>query len=223
MVYTAKSTSDLEKFTNLLDQMLRIVWGEGWGVFSPENPTTNEATQTILPHITYNLIRRTITDGRGLKGQVFGSIPDPEHPGETITPIRQWFDCEMEFCVYAKTNKEALEWATRFEQLMDTYRGLFKEEGITEIVFEEENAPDVNSKYRQDIPHRTIRYIVRIERIVEIKSFELKQVGVQLKKLRLKTKTNGDEYITDIEKDDKQVKTHLGNKSFLDLYNEYLR
>lgn len=218
---TAHGAADLEKFTDMICKLLNIAWGNDWGIFSEENPTGNNPEETPLPHITYNLISRRSTEKRGLKGQTFAPIPDPEHEGETITPVRQWFDCIVEFCIYARTNAEATRLAQRFEEFMYTYRGFFKDEGITEIIFEEERAPEVNSLYRQDIPHRTIRYLVRIERIIEIRSYELRQVGLSLNRVDLHLQAGDMEFdsVFDDSPTPTRVQADLGNE-FLDLYHK---
>lgn len=210
--FTASSTADLEKLTDLIHKLLNIAWGENWGVFSEESPTDNAAEQHRLPHITYSLVSRKKAANMGVKHQTFAAFPDPDHEGETITPQRTWFDCKLEFCIYANTNKESRIWAQRFEEFMETYKGYFKQEGVSEILFEEELIPMMNTSYRQDLPRRTIMYFVRIERITEIRSFELSQVDTVINEPEQRP-------LVPLGSIQTNVKTHLGN-NFLDLYNE---
>ena len=42
--------------------------------------------------------------------------------------------------------------AERLEVFIESYRGYFKELGISEIIFQEEFSPGVSSQYRQDLP-----------------------------------------------------------------------
>jgi hypothetical protein len=173
---TADSSADIEKLTDMIYQLLNVVWKSNWGLFTDENPTGNNPDEIPLPHITYNLVHRTHTKGRTVKQTQFDSFPDEENPGHNITMYRTWFTCVMEFCMYAATRKEATRLAQRFEEFMETYNGYFKSQGISEIVFMEELIPTISANYRQDIPHRTVRYEVRIERITSIRSAHLKQV-----------------------------------------------
>lgn len=221
---TAKTTADLEKLTDMIHKLLNIVWGESWGIFSEESPTDNDAEKACLPHITYNLVNRVHTDKKTVKWSRFASEPDPLHKGETITHYKCWFTCNVEFTIYDDTNKGARVTTQKFEEFMETYIGYFKQEGISEILFKEETAPGVNSDYRQDLPYRTLRYEIRIERTMTISSYDLNQVDIKLSEIDVDMQVqhpsgNIDEYASSLTQDN-AVKTHLGPSNFLDLYNQ---
>lgn len=222
---TAKDTADLDKLTDMIYKLLDIAWGDKWGVFSEERPTDNDADNTPLPHITYNLIHRVHTEKKTVKWQQFASEPDPIHKGETITQYKCWFTCQVDFTVYDDTNRGARLTAQRFEEFMETYIGYFKQEGISEIIFKSEKAPDVSSSYRQDIPYRTLCYEVRIERILAVSSYDLHRVDVILHDVDVDmnvVKPDGtliDTYQSEFY-DENPVKTHLGSSNFLDVYNK---
>ena len=174
--YTAQSTADIEKLTDMIHTLLNAVWGSDWGVFSNEDPTDNDSMQAPMPHIVYNLVSRRITEDKQLKRKQAGTFPDEDHPGHNITKYSMMFDCELEFAIYAQSRIEATRTAQRFEEFMEDYKGYFKEQGISEILFLEESRPDVSTEYRQDIPHRIVTYLVRIERISIVRSVHLKEV-----------------------------------------------
>lgn len=174
----ADDNCDLDGFTDLIHDLLNRVWGPNWGIFTSESPTGNDPEVSPTPHITYNLLRREPADKKSLKRKQFKTFADKDNPGHNITLYRQWFDCAMEFVVYTKTNKEATRVAQRFEEFMETYTGYFKQKGVSEIVFNSEEGPSVSSESRQDIPHRTVRYFVRIERITPVRSIHLKQIDI---------------------------------------------
>jgi hypothetical protein len=223
--FTAKSNADLEKLTDMIHKLLNIVWGEGWGVFSEESPTDNDAEKAPMPHITCKLVDRTHTDNKAVKWSKFASEPDPEHEGETISSQRCWFTCELEFVIHAVTNREARIIAQRFEEFMETYVGYFKQEGVSEIIFKREKAPNVDSSTRQDIPHRSLCYQVRIERIITVSSYQLKQVDLMLKEVDVDVELVQPDGATDnfqstFNDDSEPVRTHLGPSNFLDIYNK---
>lgn len=172
----SKGNLDIERLTDLMKQMLDRVWGTGWGIFSSESPTGNDPETTVTPHITYNVARRTPAKNKGLKQRPFQSFPDPEDNDHHITIYRRWFECQVDFVIYAKTNHEAMAIAQEFEDFMDAYIGFFKEKGIAEIVFLSEESPKVSSENRQDIPTRTIRYSVTIERPVAVRSIHFQEI-----------------------------------------------
>lgn len=222
---TANSNADLEKMTDTIHRLLSIVWGDGWGVFSEESPVDNEAEKAQMPHITYNLVSRTHTQSKNVKWARFHSEEDPEHEGESLTHYKCWFTCQVEFTIYDDTNRGTRNWAEKFETFMENYMGYLKQEGISEIIFKEESAPSVNSNYRQDLPYRTLRYEVRIERTIVESSYDLNQVDIVLNEIDINAKVkhpsgNVDDYKAQVTKDN-PVKTHLGNNQFLDLYNQH--
>jgi hypothetical protein len=210
---TAAKSADLGDLTDMIHRLLPMVRGEKWGVFSEEAPTGNDAEQMVMPHIAFNLTSRVHTANRAAKWQRFGSEPDPEYPNETISFYRSWYTCQVDFTIYARTNKEARQTAEWFEQFMETYSGYFKEQGISEIIFREEKAPGVNSFYRQDLPYRTLCYEVRIERIMTIRSYDLNKLDVVIQEPTI---------VADIapEERNQSVSTHLENNNFLDVYNQ---
>lgn len=206
----------MEKLTDMIYSLLKIVWGEDWGTFSEEKPTDNDPDTQKLPHITYSLAHRQHMANRTVKRTQFASEPDPEHEGHNITYHKNWFTCELHFTIYHDTNKGARQIAERFEEFMDTYVGYFKQEGVSEIIFKEELAPNVNSDYRQDLPYRTLIYEANIERTLVIRSYDLHQVDLVL--LESKPKTADDaESPTD---ESQSVITNLGLNNFLELYNQ---
>jgi hypothetical protein len=173
----ADGNLDLDQFTDLIKETLDKVWGRDWGTFSDENPTDNDPSEALMPHITYNLVERTIAGEMGAaKRKFFDQEEDPDNPGHHITHYRIWFNCELEFCIYAKTRREAMKLAQRFEIFMEDYTGYFMQKGVSHINFQVERSPQVSSEYRQDIPHRTVRYSVRIERITTVRSIDVTQV-----------------------------------------------
>lgn len=174
--YTADSTADVEKLTDMIHKLLNAVWGSDWGVFSDDDPTDNDSLQAPMPHITYNLVSRRVSDEKALKRKELETLPDHDNPGHNITKYSMYFDCELEFAIYAQSRIEATRTAQRFEEFMEDYKGYFKQQGISEILFLEESRPNVSTEYRQDIPHRIVTYFVRIERISLTRSVHLKEV-----------------------------------------------
>lgn len=216
--FTSEGTMDLDTFMDALHKMLNRVWGIEWGVFSDESPTGNDIENTPLPHVTYNLASRKIdTDKGGIKAKQFGSFPDPDHEGHNITLFKQWFNCTVDFVVYAARRREAAVIAERLEVFIESYRGYFKELGISEITFQEEFSPGVSSQYRQDLPHRTVRYLVRIERINAVRSVHLKEIEHIVKV----EKSSVPERVEREEPKSKQKIVENGLTNFLDLVDEH--
>lgn len=211
--FTANGTADIEDLTDSIHRLLNAVRGVGWGVFSSEYPTDNDPDNNPMPHVTYSLDRRVHTKDRNVKAQRFASVPDPEHRGENIQIYRTWFDCDLQFEIFADSNLDAMREAQRFEEFIEAYKGYFKEQGISEMVFKEERKSGVSNEYRQTFPKRTIVYTVRIERVQEIRSIDLKHVeGV------VKVGSNEKEDVLFQSCPDGANPQDLGNSNFLDIY-----
>ena len=132
-----------------------------------ESPTGNDIDSVDLPHITFNVVHRTASKGKiGVKARAMESIIDPENNDYTLILHRQWFDCIVEYLIFDKTNRDAQHVADRFEMFMDTYRGFFKEQGISEMLFQEEVDSKLSSKYKEGVPSNCLRYFMVLERIL---------------------------------------------------------
>lgn len=161
----AKGSLDLDGFFDRIEQLLKHAWGEDWGTFS-EAETNEEIPESVkLPLITYELIQRVPSLSRsGHKEIPLDSQPDPEDPRYRIDVWTRWFECEVEFKVFHKSRRAAREVAENFELLLDTWRGYFKDLGVTEFVFQSEVRPEVRQENRQTLAIRTLRYLVIYER-----------------------------------------------------------
>lgn len=151
-------------------------------VFSEDEPSHNDSEDVPLPHIVYDMTYREHTEqmSDGRKPRIIQVKPDPEQPGHNLTEATEFFDCVAEFVIYANTNRQAREWAEKFELFILTYTGYFKQKGIQEIVFLNEQRPEVSTKYRQDLPHRVLHYLVRIQRSRMLRSIRLSEIETEV-------------------------------------------
>lgn len=169
---TASGSMDYDTFTDEMSKLLRKAWGDDWGTFTEDEPTGTGGDDVILPVITYDIVERTRTKNglKSLDPVEFDTIPDPENPKHSVKLYRQWFDVMMEFRVFHNTNREARILMEEFETFVFTYKKYFKNLGISDIIFEKEKPPKVESRWSKDLPTRTLQYFVRIERITTIRS-----------------------------------------------------
>lgn len=211
MIYMSQGSMDLDQLTDLIKVTLDKVWGPGWGIFSDNDPTGNDPETTPMPHITYNLVSRVPVKEHGMARRLYDQLPDSEYPGHYISIYRQWFKCDVEFIIYARTRREATVTAFNFEEFMADYIGFFKHMGVNQIFFEHEESPDVSSQYRQDIPHRTVRYSVKIERNSTVRSGILKQVELEIVGTEL----------ADAIVEEEQQAPPVNNNDFIALYDQH--
>lgn len=171
----------IDQFTDSVKEVLDAAWDPGWGEFTSEWPTGNDPNVIPLPAITYELFHRVPSKSmKTIKPRNMGYVPDPDVPGGIIWHWSMWFDCLVDFGIWAKTNREAEDLKRRFEDMMMIYAGQFKKQGVSEILFISEMKPTVSTKWRQDIPHRALRYFVRIERIIPVRSDTLQKISAEI-------------------------------------------
>jgi hypothetical protein len=175
--YADGTVQSVDEFTDLVKFILDAAWGPDWGEFTIEYPTGTDPDNIPLPIITYELVRRRPSESiPALKPKPMQIIPDPDVPGHTITIYRQWFDCYIDFSFWHKTHREAEDLKNRFEDMMLAYAGYFKQKGVSEILFHEEGPEDISVKWRQDIPHRVLRYFIRLERVTTVRSVVINNI-----------------------------------------------
>ena len=194
---------DIEDFMEMLHRLMNVAWkrsdGQPWGTFSYEEPKsavpTNDSRMSlkgegVFPWITFDVQHRMPSKShKGLKPREFERLIPEDQPDDAIRVYRQWYDCRVEFAVFAPTNREAIDMLTRLEALLHQYTGLLKEMGISDIIFEEEvgSKNSSASSWSKDIPHRTATYYVRIERIVAVKESTLRAVEMEIRAKHLQS------------------------------------
>ena len=86
------------------------------------------------------------------KGQIYG----------------QFFDCIVQFNIFAAENKLANQVMEKFEELMIAYAGYFKKQGVRELYFKEQITDSEYNNFRETLSVRNIRYYVQIEKLTVI-------------------------------------------------------
>lgn len=180
-------------------------------VFSEDEPLGEDPEKVSLPHIAYDLVNRKHSEHfqTGNKPKTMKVYPDPDQEGHNLIEVSEWFDCVVEFCIYGRTRKEAKEWTKNLENFILTYTSHFRESGIQDITFQEESKNQVSTEYRQDLPHRRLRYLVRIQRMQTLRTIRLDDVDV-----RVVTPDAGEE---------DGIREVYPATEFMDLYNKNLR
>ena len=105
---------DIEKVAEILKQLCNAAWGSDWGELSPDIKYGEDETQLVLPQITVDINTRDVAEGiGGLKPRLVGIIDEVDDDGnltgDAFLTYRQWYDCNVEFNIYAHNAKEARE------------------------------------------------------------------------------------------------------------------
>lgn len=165
-------------------EMIHTLWNKVHAEcsFSEIEPLGTNPESINLPAVVYNLVHRKHSEhfSTGGKPKQINIFPDPEQEGCNIIQASEWFDCTVDFTVYASTKKDVKDWMKNLENFLLAYTGYFRDSGIQEILFQEEGPISVSTEYRQDLPHRRLRYLVRIQRIQNIRTIKLDDVDVKV-------------------------------------------
>lgn len=161
--------SDIDVMCEALSDVLNKIWGVDWGKFGPELTTdSTNPDEIILPQITYDYLVRKIPERFPKKPQLYTTIKevvDGKLTGDAFKVFRQWFDYVIEFQVWGETSIQARATMKNFESVINQATAFLKHHGVSKIIFLEESNTNSTKKFKDDVPSRGIRYLVRMETI----------------------------------------------------------
>lgn len=180
-MYKARGSMDLDSFTDMMNSLLARAWGENWGSFMIEEPTDDEESPAVFPMITFDTHERVRSKSHpSLDPILYEKIKDPREHQTQMKLYRMWFDVLVDFNIVHESNRNARILMEDFEDFLFTYKGVFKEYGISDMIFEKELKPTVVTRQQTTLSQRTLRYLVRIERITTIRSNTMNGIDIPL-------------------------------------------
>ena len=176
---------DLEQFAEILKRLCNAAWGNGWGELSPDLKKGENSSEIIVPQIVLDINTRDIAEGiGGLKPTLVDIIKETDEngqeTGDAFLIYRQWFDTNVEFNIYGRTNQEARQLQKKFENLLNVYTGYLKRNGISEMFFEREVSPKNSLNYNESTPMRCIYYYIRFESITPIRQSLINSINLEI-------------------------------------------
>src|SRR3990167_7618049 len=112
-------------------------------------------------------MKKPFTDPRKTKPQKHEFVSFPERDDSDYWHVieGQVFDTIVQFDLWAQTNRRA-EWlAVWFQDFFERYRWVWKYNGVKEILFWQQNADALVSRWRNDIVSRSIQLYFHTERL----------------------------------------------------------
>lgn len=176
---------DVEHLAEILKKLCNAAWGDGWGELSPDLKKGEDSSTIILPQITLDINTRDISEGfSGPKPILVDVVNETDEngnkTGDAFLLYRQWFDTNIEFNFYGRTNREARQLQKKFEKLISVYTGYLKRQGISEIFFLREVSAKYSLNYDESTPMRCIYYYIRFESITPIRQSLINSINAEI-------------------------------------------
>ena len=183
---------DVEQLASILKRLCNAAWGDGWGELSPDLKYGEDSSNLIIPQITVDINTRDVAEGLGSpKPTLFDVVKELDgegiETGDAFLMYRQWFDCNVEFNIYGRTNAEARKMRKKFENLLSVYAGYLKRNGVSEMMFEREVSPKSSLNYDESTPMRCIYYYIRFESITPIRQSLINSINLEIGASQLTT------------------------------------
>lgn len=167
----AKKNASLYDFIDMLSLIVEYAMKDLKVTFitdDQENILTDPEISFENPHITFKVISRVPT--KEYKPIARENIVECDENNEQRfgTVFGQTFDCIVQFNVFASENRVANTVMETFEELIISYAGYFKEQGVRELYFKEQITDTDYNNFRETLSVRNIRYYVQIEKLMVI-------------------------------------------------------
>lgn len=179
----ASKSASLNDFIKMVDKLVTLAMPSVKFVPEEEKVLTTDAMKDFnSPVITYKLISREPKEE--LKPRVREVISEEDELNESRLGqvFGQKFKCLVEFNIIASVYTEAEEVMEKFEDLIITYAGFLKKNGVSEILFNKQITDDYYTKYRETLSIRNLIYYVEIEKLTVIFKEKIKDIEILAQK-----------------------------------------
>lgn len=105
---------------------------------------------------------------------------DPDNPGYLNLVYGKFYDNMVGFTIWSLTNKEVIERAFWFEDLMEKYNWFFKMSGVNRVIFSSQEEDTFVDNDGKRIYGRKLIYFVRTEKITTVSEKVIEDVYINL-------------------------------------------
>lgn len=179
-IQTAEKSASMFDFIKMISKLSALVLKDLKVEFIPDenkNIVKNPELPLDHPVITYKVIHRKPKDE--LKPRIRQTIDEvtDDQTDERIGEVYgQKFKCLIQFNVFASVYDLAEQVMEKFEEMIFTYTGYFKKNGVAEIVFDQQLTDENYDLFRQTISVRNLRYYVEVEKLTVIFQEKIKEI-----------------------------------------------
>ena len=176
---------DLDEIARILKTLCNAAWGDDWGELSTDLKKGENSSEIILPQIVLDINTKDVAEGiGGPKPKLIDVVKETDETGnetgDSFLVYRQWFDTNVEFNIYGRTNAEARKLQRRFEKLIMVYTGYLKRQGISEIMYEREVSAKFSLNYDEKAVMRCIFYYIRLESIIPVRQSQINSINLKI-------------------------------------------
>lgn len=166
-IQKANKSASLYDFITMLNKVCSLTMPDV--EFIPDEGRITKITESMKnldhPYITYT-VKERIPKGElkhRLREEIYEETDDKGNKrlGEVWG---QKFKCCLQFNIFACEYKEAEEVMEKFEELMISYAGYFKQNGVAELFFQKHFTDDYYQNLRETLSIRNLCYYVEIEK-----------------------------------------------------------
>lgn len=174
---------NIDDLASLIKKILNIAWGDDWGEITPQFSTSSDISEASLPKIVYDINYREPSEGMSRKPTLFKNVlevVDGKPTGDSFNIYRQFYDTIIEFNFFGNTMLEARKLMHDFEEIISTYTGLIKKQGLSELVFMNELPSENSVKYISGVPMKSSLYYARFEKIHTVRTSLLNKLDYEI-------------------------------------------
>ena len=178
----AEQSISFDEFIELLVKLVEKALYEDQVKMSPdEGATINDRDRPINnPYIFFKIISgKTINSikPRLMENTIRRAPGHPEYRPDNKYPVkenieeegvevyRHAFEYVLQFDIFASSYATANKVLKDFEELMYDYTGYVKSRGVNELLYDQRLTDESNVQYREKYSVRSVRYILRIDKI----------------------------------------------------------
>lgn len=176
---TASKSATLFDFIKMVDKLITLTMKDDKVKFIPDEgkPVELKSEKGFdHPIIAYKLIERKPKDELKPRYRE-GFVEEDSHGDGRVGEIYgQKFQCHVQFDIYASKYDEVESIMEHFEDMMITYAGYFKKNGVAELLFDKQLTDSSYEIARQTLSVRNVRYYVEIEKLTVIMNESIKTI-----------------------------------------------
>jgi hypothetical protein len=176
----ADKSATLFDFIKMVDKLVSLTMKDV--IFIPDEGKVLQldAMKKIeKPIISYKIKNREPKNE--LKPRIRESIVEAAYASEDERLGEVWgqkFKCLVQFNIFTSVYSEAEEVMEKFEELITSYTGFFKKNGVAEIFFQKHYTDEVHEKLRETLSVRNLCYYVEIEKLTVIFREKIKEIEI---------------------------------------------